>query len=246
MIAMMSAVANGGELLKPRIVQSILDDEREIKRFEKVTIRRVISEKTSEDLKSMLYNVVENGTGTSARVEGMHVAGKTGTAEKSVPGYKGYVPGAHVSSFIGFWPLETPIYTMLVVFDEPRVSYWGSTSAAPVFGRIVERITGLPHSRTPKQPSVTQPKQEKKFIFIDMESEVSSSPVQAAYSGKIESPHHLPDLRGLSMREALERLADKGIEARIKGNGEVIYQKPEPGCKITPDMVCMLYGRTTE
>ena len=246
MIAMMSAVANGGELLKPRIIQSIMDEKDEIKRFHKVKIRRVVSEKTTEELKNMLFNVVENGTGYAARVEGMQVAGKTGTAEKSVPGYKGYVPGAHVSSFIGFWPYDTPIYTMLIVLDEPRVAYWGSTSAAPVFARIVERITGLPHSRTPKQPWLMNPKEEKKFIFIDMKPEVNEAPKRTGLSDGIDSPYHLPDLRGLSMREALERLADQQIEARIQGHGEVIYQQPEPGYKITPDMVCLLYGRTTE
>jgi len=246
---MVSAVANGGELLKPRIFRAVLDEKgRELKTFPEETIRRVISQNTADKMKTILEKVVEYGSGTEARVEGIRIAGKTGTAQKSVPGFKGYVPGAYVSSFVGFWPVDVPAFVLVIVLDEPKGAYWGARSAAPVFARIVRRIVGLPTA--PWSPGKMQKKNpEKKFVFSSFyKRENNKSQIKRAvsYSKIINSKYVVPRVIGLSVREALQKLSGRGIEITVEGSGIVVEQKPKPGSKFVKGMVCRLICREKE
>jgi cell division protein FtsI (penicillin-binding protein 3) len=237
---MISVIANGGELVKPRIVRSILDESGKIKKiFNRQVIRRVISEESAYKLRTILENVIINGTGKKARVEGVRIAGKTGTAQKSVPGVRGYLPGTYVSSFIGFWPAEAPMFALVVVLDEPQHEYSGSQSAAPIFARIVKKMVGLP--RAPWIPKDTKQAYQGrgKFVFSSIE-ELNRKTANTGRPKSIESPYHLPDLVGLSMGEALQELGERGIEAHVEGNGVVVKQNPVPGKKIEKSMVCQL------
>ncbi len=230
MACMVSAIANGGELLKPRIFRTVLDGGgRELKTFPEEVLRRVISQNTADKMKTILENLVERGSGTEAKVEGIRIAGKTGTAQKSVPGFKGYVPGAYVSSFVGFWPVDVPAFVLVVVLDEPKGAYWGARSVAPVFGRIVGRIVGLPTA--PWSPQEKQKKNpEKKFVFSSFHKKENI----------IDSKHVVPRVVGLSVREALQRLSGRGIEISVEGSGIVVEQKPKPGSKVEKGMACQL------
>lgn len=142
-----SAIANGGLLMEPRLVARISDPARGKDREEKPTIiRRAAGQEAVDTLKKMLRAVVVRGTGKTADVPGYSVAGKTGTS-KTIDEYGKYVSGKNVASFAGFFPLEDPRYTILVIIDQPKAFNYGSETAAPAFREIASRIitaTGLP------------------------------------------------------------------------------------------------------
>jgi cell division protein FtsI/penicillin-binding protein 2 len=131
-----SAIANGGQLLRPRILDAILDaDGRVVYRYGREVERRVISERTAAILRRYLRAVVGRGTGNpTARVPGYTTAGKTGTAQVAENGY--YVSGAYVASFVGFIPAEVPRYVILVKVERPRGAIYGSVVAAPAFAQL--------------------------------------------------------------------------------------------------------------
>lgn len=136
LISAISAVANDGILVKPKIIKLIQHkDGQVIKSFPTVEVRRVISEETAKDLKQILASVVENGTGKQAKVSGYKAAGKTGTAQKAKQ-RGGYYQHKYIASFVGFVPAEQPVISILVVLNEPRPQYFGGTVCAPVFKKI--------------------------------------------------------------------------------------------------------------
>lgn len=137
MASAISVIANGGELVKPRIIRAIQDKKGEvIKRYESTVIRRVLSKKTTDVMRDILSGVVSDGTGRLAKVEGYEVAGKTGTSQKI--GADGrYSHSKFFASFVGFAPADDPKIVVVVVLDEPRPFYYGGVVAAPVFSRIV-------------------------------------------------------------------------------------------------------------
>ena len=137
--AAVSAVANGGQLMKPYLVQKITNGQgRTIKRFEPTSVRRVISRENARRLTKMMTKTVEpGGTGVQAAVNGYNVAGKTGTAQKADPAGGGYAAGKYIASFIGFAPAENPAICVLVAIDEPQRMHYGGVVAGPVFRRIV-------------------------------------------------------------------------------------------------------------
>ena len=143
-ISAYSALANGGRLFEARLVDRITDFEgREISREEPAAIRRVVSEGTARRVNAILLSVVDKGTGLKAAVQGYRVAGKTGTSKKIDPKTGKYLTGSNVASFCGFFPLEKPLYTILVVMDNPKISQYGGESAAPAFQEIAKKIVTM-------------------------------------------------------------------------------------------------------
>lgn len=146
MATAMSVVANGGWLMTPHVVSSVIDGRGESIRTEHLEPkRRPISAQTAKRLGYILETVVEDGTGTQAKLSGYRVAGKTGTSQKIDPKTGTYSSSSGVASFVGFVPVEEPRLTMLVVIDDPKKEKlsWGGTIAAPVFGKVANRV--LPH-----------------------------------------------------------------------------------------------------
>ena len=167
--AAVSAVANGGLLMKPYLVQQITDVKgRTVTSFEPTLIRRVISSGNARLITRMMMRTVqEGGTGIEAAVEGYKVAGKTGTAQKADPVKGGYTNDKYVASFVGFAPAENPVITVLVIIDEPnKKEHYGGVAAAPVFRRIVQetlRYLKVPPDQAPPVPAhhgQDSPKQE--------------------------------------------------------------------------------------
>jgi cell division protein FtsI/penicillin-binding protein 2 len=144
-----SAIANDGVLLKPRIISAIKDKNGEvIKEFPVQKSRRVVSPQTARTVREFLRGVVEEGTGKAAEIKGFYPAGKTGTAQKIEP-TGGYSHKRFVASFIGFVPWDKPIFSIVVIVDEPRPYpyYYGGVVAAPVFKRVATDImqyVGMP------------------------------------------------------------------------------------------------------
>jgi cell division protein FtsI (penicillin-binding protein 3) len=135
-----AAIANGGTLHKPYIVKAIRDAEsQEITDTKPVALRQVMSADAAAKMRLMLAGVTSgDGTGLAARVPGFPVAGKTGTAQKVLPGGKGYMKGGYIASFAGFLPANDPKFVIYIAVDHPRKEYYGAAVAAPVFSRIAK------------------------------------------------------------------------------------------------------------
>lgn len=135
LISAVSAIANGGTLMKPHLVKELTNDEGTVvKKIEPTVVRRIVSEETSQTVRELLENAVNTGSGQNAYIKGYRVAGKTGTSEKIPRGQ-----GKYVASFVGFAPANDPKVACLVVVDEPSLgSYYGGAVAAPVVGKILE------------------------------------------------------------------------------------------------------------
>jgi cell division protein FtsI (penicillin-binding protein 3) len=133
-----AAVANGGWLMRPRIVSRIVDADTE-QQFTPEVRQQILSPQTVEKLTAIFTGVVERGTGKPAAVEGYAVAGKTGTAQKIDRQRGGYSDREVLASFVGYVPAEEPQLVLLVIIDEPKKLRWGSQAAAPVFRRVAQQ-----------------------------------------------------------------------------------------------------------
>lgn len=133
-----AALANGGVLLEPHIVDEIRYPDGRVDKTETKQVRQVVSAKTSQLVGAMLVSVVENGLGKKAAVPGYYIAGKTGTAQVASTTGVGYDPDVTIGSFGGFGPVSDPKFAMLVRIDNPKDVQWAETTAAPLFGEIAQ------------------------------------------------------------------------------------------------------------
>jgi cell division protein FtsI (penicillin-binding protein 3) len=154
-----AAIANDGVLMKPYLVQEMTDRQGcLVKRFQPTRIRRVVSSETTRALTLMLEGVAaKGGTGVRAALKGYRIAGKTGTAQKTLPNGKGYAKDKHIAAFVGFVPIGDPRIVILVVVDEPKGSYYGGVVAAPVFRQIARET--LQYLSIP--PELVTPEEEE-------------------------------------------------------------------------------------
>ncbi len=238
MAAAMNAVANRGTWIEPRIVRAVIHDGVRT-RVEPRVVRRAISEETASQMLPILEAVVEDGTGTKAQIPGFTVAGKTGTADKLVNGrYVGWMQNV---SFLGFVPSRNPVLTVIVMIDTPRVgSDTGGAVAAPIFKRISEaalRHLGVPPGLN-APPPVVMARREQSLVTPTAATTPLPSVVMLAKGGGDASL--VPDLRGLSAREALRMLAKLGMSARLRGRGVVVEQTPAAGTPLERGITCIL------
>ena len=133
-----SVIANNGLFVRPRVVKQVVDGNgRTVKEYPAAAVRKVISPETAIKMRSVLMGVVKSGTGKKANIEDYDVGGKTGTAQKVEPGGL-YSHNRFIASFIGFAPVEKPVLSVVVCFDEPHPVYYGGDVAAPVFKNVME------------------------------------------------------------------------------------------------------------
>jgi cell division protein FtsI (penicillin-binding protein 3) len=239
MTAAMNAVANGGTWLEPRIVRAAVRDGVRTPITPKVT-RRAISPETVAQLIPILESVVVDGTGKKAQVAGYTVAGKTGTADKIINGR--YSGSQQNVSFLGFVPSRNPALTIIVMVDTPRVgSDTGGFVAAPIFQRIAEaslRYLGVaPNIDAP--PPIVVARRDESPVVATLAANAHHEPTIVTLPGGGEAPV-LPDLRGLSARDALRTLAKLGLTARLEGRGVVTGQTPLPGTLLERGGTCTL------
>ncbi|MCH7517818.1 MAG: PASTA domain-containing protein [Candidatus Dadabacteria bacterium] len=141
LVTALSAIANGGYLMKPYVIEKIVGpDGNVIEQNSPEVVTRVISYDTSYQMKQIMQGVVENGTGKKAQIPGFSVAGKTGTAQIPNPKSGGYYSDRYIASFIGFAPVEDPEIVMVVVVEAPRKKTHGGSVAAPIFKQIAEKV----------------------------------------------------------------------------------------------------------
>jgi cell division protein FtsI (penicillin-binding protein 3) len=231
MAAAVSAVANGGLLMEPRIVRAVRrDGTREV--VAPKVLRRAITSETAATVRRIMEGVVSRGTARVAQIEGYPAAGKTGTAHK-VAENGGYSRSDYNASFVGFVPARNPEFTILVVIDTPRTSIYGGVVAAPVFRRIAEaalQYRGVPAEV--QQPVPVTPLRAAYTARPRPRPEVMPTPVSFTGGAAL-----MPDVRGLSGREAVRVLARVGIVARVTGSGFVHEQTPAAGTPVDTDTV---------
>lgn len=232
-----SAIANGGNVLEPRVVRAVVKNGvREA--VEPKVVRRAVTPATAAQVTGIMEEVVRSGTGkTFAQIEGYTVAGKTGTAEKVINGH--YSKTANHASFVGFVPSRQPAFTIVVMIDTPRaIGRTGGVAAAPVFRRIAEaalRLNAVPPTIDPAPPVVVARHDPNPVTPVaDVRPDRPILTLPASGEGSV------PDVRGLGARDALRTLARLGLTARMKGDGIVIEQSPEPGAAFEPGAICTL------
>ena len=242
MVTAASAVANGGHLIEPRIVRAFIKDGRRAE-VPHTTLRDAITPDTAAELTTIMEQVVERGTGKAARmdVDGYTVAGKTGTAHKVENGH--YSPVDFNASFVGFVPSRSPAVAIIVVLDSPHGpnSYYGGTVSAPIFKRIAEAALtylGVPPNLNAPPPVLVarhDPSQsEGPAAHPALAASVLEATVEPARDGL------MPDLRGMSAREALRLLGRIGMTAEMTGDGFVADQRPAPGAALVRGSSCEL------
>ncbi len=157
MVRALSVIANGGYLVRPQVVREIRDEFGVVIKEEVPPMRqRIIDETIAVEIREILVHAVEEGTGQNAKIKGVKVAGKTGTAQK-LNASGGYSHSNFISSFMGFAPAENPMLAMIVMVDDPHPSYYGGTVAAPVFkGAMQESLLYLGYvPPAPEEPAKT-------------------------------------------------------------------------------------------
>lgn len=135
-----SALANGGVLMQPYVVDEIRHDNENITKTEPQEIRRIISEDTAAKIKAMLIYTIDSGEGQRGSVEGHYIAGKTGTAQTYKHGKALFGKGTTIASFVGYAPIDDPQFVVIVKYDRPKTSEWGSSTAALTFSKIGEYL----------------------------------------------------------------------------------------------------------
>ncbi|HEX9146298.1 MAG TPA: penicillin-binding transpeptidase domain-containing protein [Candidatus Binatia bacterium] len=226
MVMAYAAVANGGFLMRPYVVSRVMSPNGDVLvQNQPQVVRRVISEKTSHLLASMLKEVTsEGGTGTMANIEGFDVAGKTGTAQKADLAHGGYAAKKRVASFVGFVPANDPRLVALVLVDEPEVNVYGGIVAAPAFRDIARGA--LRHLAVASQKSDFIPS-----AIADVRAPLRRSPSKENEMGNDGNTSAVPDFVGLSLREAVERARAMKVRVMMHGNGYVVKQSPAPGVR---------------
>ena len=228
-----AAIANGGFLLKPYVVERIEKYDDTIIKNQRNTKKRILSQSNSEKLGLMLSHTVENGSAKSAAIDGWNVAGKTGTSKKLIDGQ--YSEKEFISSFVGYFPYENPQLLCLIIIDSPDVSrnlHWGGISAAPVFKSVMDRIINIDKSITISRSKNLRVKNEPILI-------------QKNYKIKIEYVE-MPNLIGKTVRDAFSDLKKVGIKPQISGSGLIVSQSIEAGTKIEKESICILKAELKE
>ncbi|MCI0695238.1 PASTA domain-containing protein [candidate division KSB1 bacterium] len=299
------ALANGGLLLQPKILTGVIEPTGEIRRFNKTeVVRRVISAPVARTMTNLLEGVVEHGTAKTAAIPGVRIAGKTGTARKSLTSGRGYARNDYIASFIGFFPANEPRYLIFVILENPRTTYWGGHVAAPTFKKIAQRLIASTSVKEQKmtleemtettitkgqatqgQVTTRQALDTRSVIVPDVTGRAAAISAamleklglkvasegtgdfvlnQTPAPGSRVAPHtkvvldlfeveqtraaatsKMPNLVGLSVREALQRLNLLKLEALVRGSGRVARQYPSPGANISPGARCEIECQPT-
>jgi cell division protein FtsI (penicillin-binding protein 3) len=239
MVAAVGAVANGGQFVEPRVLRAVYRDGRRFA-VEPRIVRRTVNADTAATLTRIMEGVVERGTGTLAQIPGYTIAGKTGTAHKLVD--RRYSNSDYNASFVGFLPSRNPVVAIIVVVDSPHGAngYHGGLVAAPIFKRIGEaalQYLGVAQTINPAPPVVVERRDRGSSQVPTSDVEAKRPIVSLVADGP---PGTVPDLRGLSARDAIGRLARLGLSAHVAGDGFVVSQEPAPGEPLEPGRVCRL------
>lgn len=218
-LAIYNAIANNGEMVKPRFIKEVRKQDKVIERFEKEVINpKICSQSTIDKLKVMMENVVKRGTAENIYDKNYSMAGKTGTCQTDY-----WIKGAtqYISSFVGYFPAKEPEYSCIVVIHRPdkKIGYYGNVVAAPVFKKIAQKI----YTDTPLQEEVNQ----SYLAFSDVENDY------AEFEGLLrKNLVTIPNLKNMSGMDAISLLENLGLRVESKGTGIVRSQSIRSGKKL--------------
>ena len=252
MIMAMSAMANGGLIVRPHVVRAL---RRGTKMAEppQPQPRRVIRATTAATMRRMLEGVVLNGTGKRARLDGYTSAGKTGTAQKFDITTGHYSPHQLIASYVGFAPINTPAATILVQLDSPVGMHEGGQVAAPTFKRVAQQVLAyldVPHDLA--VPNSVLLANRQRNDDRDLADVTDFNPIQVDTAavvmddvpGVLEQARGstaptvelaegegipVPQLQGRTVREVTEQCMKLGLSPVLVGTGIAIEQSPDPG-----------------
>ena len=220
LVTAMGAIANGGTLMHPYIVREIRNPDGSV--YEERTpreIRRVLEPTVDRTLIGLLEQVVASGGGKKAGVKGYRIAGKTGTAQKIRRETAGYLEGRYIASFCGFAPVEDPIFTVLVMIDDPRGGdFYGGQIAAPVASRIFTQLLRYAHVEPSSNTFAETAGETEKGRSDDEEKRMEAAATPP------EGKAVVPDFTGLSLREAARLAELRGLTFESEGTGAAVSQ----------------------
>lgn len=220
MVTAVSAIANDGFLVKPRLVKEIRNpDSGATTSIDPVTVRQVISKETAKSMTNIMESVVSEGGGKFGQVKGYSIGGKTGTSEPS-PGKE---EDGYVASFVAIAPVEnTKVVVLLTLYDPDEDNYYGGRIAAPVVSQILSEV--LPYLGIPSN----NPEDE------DIESD--------------DTINSLPDVKNKTIAEAKKILEELGFKCSVVGNLDAIVteQMPKPGTSLSRGSIIKLYTEDNE
>ncbi len=259
-LTLYNAVANGGKMVKPLFVKSVSNGAQVLETFEPVVIRDAIaSPKTIAQLQELLLGVVENGTARNIKNPNYKIAGKTGTAQKII---NGSYQEIYYTSFAGYFPADRPKYSMVVVIDSPKgVAVFGGDVSAPVFKEIADKIfakdldlnvvdqtkilpAAMPGSRFPYVASGKGEELQGIFEYLKLPLKSPSQEdwvVASSLAGQVQLQQTetenavVPNVSGMSLRDALYILENKGLKVNFNGKGKVLTQSISPGTPLAPN-----------
>jgi cell division protein FtsI (penicillin-binding protein 3) len=261
-----NAVANDGRMMKPRFVTAIMNNGNVIKQFEPdVIINSIASRSTIRKAKKMMEGVVEHGTAMNLKNANYRIAGKTGTAQiaKGKAGYRSGTRISYQASFVGYFPAENPLYSCIVVVNAPSNGvYYGNLVAGSVFREISDKIYATHFFRD----YVTDNQDDKKTaapeagngLRADINEVLSELDVNYKKGAKDQwvatrengdtirlvgltmKEGLVPDVRGMSLRDALFLLENSGYRVKYNGKGKVLRQSPEHGARYFEGQVVSL------
>ncbi len=242
-----AAIANHGVLMKPFVVKAILDENDDtLKVFQPTQVRRVISSETASTLVDFLKGVVSYGTGQKAKMEGLAIGGKTGTAQKAKPGGGGYEEDKYIASFVGFFPADDPKMVGLITLDHPKTEHLGGQTAAPVFKNTTLRI--LASASEPwlkgRENALSKP------AVYEMSERGSSRQVSASVQEESDielkskscasDKAVVPNVLGMTARQAVRALLAQKLQVRMRGSGLVTKQTPRPHTLWDRNKTCLI------
>ncbi len=253
-LTLYNAVANNGKMVQPIIVRSVNRADRSVEQYEaKILNKKICSESTLKKVKVMLEGVVERGTAKNISDSYYQIAGKTGTAKKVK---NGRYTNQYYASFVGYFPAEAPKYSAIVVIDNPkRYRIYGSDVAAPVFKEIADKIYSMDIRM--QEHFVEQIPEMGVFpliqggnqydlnmicneLGISNHSKTESEWVRTnvvnnsvMWEKRLDGAGLVPDVRGMTLRDALYLLENKGLEVLVEGIGRVKSQSLNPGARIS-------------
>lgn len=204
------AIANGGKLVKPYILETVTDASGNVvQRYEPEILRQISSQAVMDTIRDYMWEVVDTGTARHIKMDYIKVAGKTGTAQKALENGRGYSEDKYSAVFAGMFPADSPKMVMVIFYDEPKgIYHFGSQSAAPTFRKIVEDILFMPNSN-----------------IIAFDERLMQSSIK------------MPDLRGKHINQAENILNQYGFSYNIVGADSswvVVDQFPKPGLSVDP------------
>ena len=224
-LAFYNAIANDGVMLKPRFLREVKDFDKSVEVFNKKIINpSICSKETAKKVQKMMQNVVEKKHGTAHNIysPSFSMAGKTGTCQTEY--WK--ESGLYISSFAGYFPVENPKYSCIVVIHKPdkEIGYYGNIVAAPVFKKIAQKI----YSETAIEDRL------KGIEITELESE------NKTHINSIENRSLMPNVTKLNLSDAIALLENLGLVVEISGNGIKINQSVKSGSKIKKNQKVIL------